>query len=284
MPAGTYGAMSRTTCALTEPTSDRIAPRLRRGAISRATSAHWPTGMQAMTRSAPSTAAALLSATWSASPSSITRRRVAGERAVATIWPTSRCARAARAIEEPIRPVPISARRPNSGSAMARSRHELCQGGDHQPVRLLGADAHAQRMRQAIGADLAQDETARGQHPVGIRGRAAIGLTEMDEDEIRGARRHLKAELADLGAEPTEPFLVMGGRALDMAGVGNRRNACRDRRSVDVEGPADAVDRIDHMGRAIHPAEAQCREPVNLGERAAHYDVLGARDELDPGF
>ena len=33
MPAGTYGAMSRTTCALTEPTSDKIAPRLRCGAI-----------------------------------------------------------------------------------------------------------------------------------------------------------------------------------------------------------------------------------------------------------
>src|ERR1700704_5502802 len=35
--------------------------------------------------------------------------------------PTSRCARAARAIEEPIRPVPISARRPNSGAVIRGS-------------------------------------------------------------------------------------------------------------------------------------------------------------------
>ena len=52
-----------------------------------------------MTRSAPSTASALVSTTWSAMPSSTTRLRVASERAVATIVRTAPCSRAARAIE-----------------------------------------------------------------------------------------------------------------------------------------------------------------------------------------
>ena len=72
-----------------------------------------PTGMQTITRSAPSTAAALVSTTWSAIPSSATRRRVCGERAVATIVCAAPCARAARAIDDPIRPTPISASRLN---------------------------------------------------------------------------------------------------------------------------------------------------------------------------
>src|SRR5215467_2107112 len=54
-------------------------------------------------------------------PSSITRRRVFAERAVATMLPTSFCARAARAIEEPIKPTPISAKRLNRGAVMRGS-------------------------------------------------------------------------------------------------------------------------------------------------------------------
>ncbi len=55
--------MSRTTAPLTEPTSETVAPFIRCGPISFATSPQAPTGMQTMTRSAPSTAAALLSTT-----------------------------------------------------------------------------------------------------------------------------------------------------------------------------------------------------------------------------
>ena len=50
--------MSRTTVPFTEPTSDTIAPGARCGPISFATGPQAPTGMQTMTRSAPSTAAA----------------------------------------------------------------------------------------------------------------------------------------------------------------------------------------------------------------------------------
>src|ERR1043166_3927787 len=108
---GKCGAMSRTTAPLTEPTSDTVAPAARCGAISLTTAPQAPTGMQRMTRSAPSTAAALLSTTWPASPGPATRRRVAADRAVATIEPTAFCALAARAIEEPISPTPMSASR-----------------------------------------------------------------------------------------------------------------------------------------------------------------------------
>ena len=114
-PAGMCGDISFTTAPLTEPTSERIAPGARCGPISAATAPHAPTGMETMTRSAPSAAAALVSTTWSARPSSATLRRVAAERAVAMIEPAAPCARAARAMEEPIKPVPISARRLKMG-------------------------------------------------------------------------------------------------------------------------------------------------------------------------
>src|ERR1700685_4474923 len=100
-----------------------------------------------MTRSAPAAAAALVSTTWSASPSSATRRRVAAERAVATISRTAPCARAARAIEEAITPTPSSARRLNSGAdapfVVTASRgfgQKILERGDHEAVRLLGAN------------------------------------------------------------------------------------------------------------------------------------------------
>ena len=139
--------MSRTMAPLTEPTSETTAPGLRWVPISRAISPQAPTGAQAMTRSAPAAAAALVSTTWSASPSSATRRRVAAERAVATISRTAPCARAARAIEEPIRPTPSSARRLNSGAdaaffvtASRRLGQEILERGDDEAVRLLGAN------------------------------------------------------------------------------------------------------------------------------------------------
>ena len=118
-----------------------------------------------MTRSAPSTAAALVSTTWSAKPSSATRLRVAAERAVATIARTAPCARAARAIEEPIRPTPISARRLNRARSCG-PRHlrpmNSASASTTSRFGLLGADRHAQRIRQLVGRDAAQDQAAAG--------------------------------------------------------------------------------------------------------------------------
>jgi hypothetical protein len=64
----------------------------------------------------------LVSTTWSAMPSSTTRARVLGERAVATISRTAPCARAARAMDEPIRPGPMMASLSNNGSLMGGLR------------------------------------------------------------------------------------------------------------------------------------------------------------------
>ena len=56
--------------------------------------------------------------------------------------------------------------RPAPGCSTQRDRtlhfapQELRQRLDHQPVGLLGADAHAQGVRQPVGADLAQDQAA----------------------------------------------------------------------------------------------------------------------------
>ena len=102
---------------LTEPTSETIAPAFRNGAISCATGPQAPTGMQRITRSASLTASALVSSTRSTMPSSVTRARVFSERAVVTISLASPWARAARAIEPPIRPKPISATRRKIGAA-----------------------------------------------------------------------------------------------------------------------------------------------------------------------
>ncbi len=62
-PTGMWGDMSRSTAPLTEPTSETVAAGARCGLISAATVPQAPTGMHRMTRSAPSTAAALVSTT-----------------------------------------------------------------------------------------------------------------------------------------------------------------------------------------------------------------------------
>ena len=120
--SGRCAPMSRTTEPLTEPTSDTTAPGLRCGPISLATAPQTPTGTHTMTRSAPSTACALVSTTLSAMPSSATRARVLGERAVATISRTAPCARAALAMDEPIKPGPMMAMVSNSGLVIGGPR------------------------------------------------------------------------------------------------------------------------------------------------------------------
>src|SRR5262245_64307918 len=69
-----------------------------------------------------------------------------------------------------------------------------------------------------------------------------------------------------------------------MRGVADRRHTRRDRGRVDVEWPANAVDGLDHVRRSVHPAKPNRCEAVDLRERAAHHDILGRGDELDPGL
>ena len=104
----------------------------------------------------------------------------------------------------------------------------------------------------------------------------------MDEQEIADARRDLEAQGLDLAGEPGEPFLVVLDGLRDMRLVLDRGDAGGHGRAVDVERAADAVDRIDDVGRRHHPAEAQVGEAVDLREGAGHHHVLGGRDEFEP--
>ena len=111
-----------------------------------------------------------------------------------------------------------------------------------------------------------------------------FAFRKMDEQEIPHARRHRQAELADFLGEPGQPARIVFARTLDMGGVADRRDAGGDRRRVDVERSADAVDRIHHMGGAVHPAEAERGEAVDLREGAAHHDVFRRRHQFDAGL
>ena len=103
----------------------------------------------------------------------------------------------------------------------------------------------------------------------------------MDQHEIGNARRHLQAELGQLFGEPVAPLLGVGLRHLLMRGVFDRRDRRQHRRRRDVERPADAIDRIDDVGRSEHPPHTQRRQPVNFRKRVRHHGVLGGRHQFD---
>ena len=251
--------MSRTMAPLTEPTSETIAPgfEMRRDLL-RATGPQAPTGMQRMTRSASLTASALVSTTRSTMPSSATRARVFSERAVVTISPASPCARAARAIEPPIRPKPISAMRLNRSASRAHlRRHEVAQALDDEAVGLLGADGHAQRVRQAVIVQRPQHQAAPGEERIGVcRGLAFLG-GKWIRTKFATLGVTFRPSFVDLLRQPVAPFLGVRLRHLDMRGVLDRGHRRQHRRRRDVEGPADAVHRVDDVGGAEHPADPQ---------------------------
>src|SRR5579875_923259 len=156
--------------ALTEPTSDKIAPGERYGAMSFATSPIMPAGTQRMTRSAPSAAAAAVSATSSASASSFTFARTVAEISEAMILRASPLRRHTRAREEPISPMPMRARRSNNGSLKGAPRrsgtraalesNKVLEGLDDEMVGFPGANGEPQAMGQPIGANRAQNQSA----------------------------------------------------------------------------------------------------------------------------
>ncbi len=109
--------------------------------------------MQTITRSASFAASALVSTTWSAMPSSATRLRVASDRAVADDRRAPRPARARRARDRGADQADTDERE-TVEQRIARIVHAFlptksASAVDHQAVRLLGADRHAQRIRQA---------------------------------------------------------------------------------------------------------------------------------------
>ena len=84
-PVGMCGAMSAITVCFTEPTSETMQPGLSLGAIAFATGPQAPTGVQTITRSAPSQAAARSVPQWSASFSLLASAAVSALRVAATM-------------------------------------------------------------------------------------------------------------------------------------------------------------------------------------------------------
>jgi hypothetical protein len=100
-----------------------------------------------------------------------------------------------------------------------------------------------------------------------------LGVTASPESSISRASQGSQRSLWAIAAARCASSAAAGPPPRDAGGY---------RRAVDVEGAADAVHRVDHMGRADHPAEAQAGEPVDLRKGAGHDDVLGVRHELQP--
>ena len=121
-PPGRNGSTCATTDFLTEPTSDTMEPGLSPAFMASATAPHAPTGTHRMTRSASLTPVAGSEVVSSAMPSSRTRASVPSSRSTATMVRARLRCLAARAMDEPINPMPIRATRSKSGIARGGPR------------------------------------------------------------------------------------------------------------------------------------------------------------------
>src|SRR5947209_14540354 len=96
---------------------------------------------------------------------------------------TTPWARAARAIEEPIRPTPISASRLNSGFAeimRLRLPQKFSERSHDPPVGFLAADRHAEAVRQVVGNEAAENETAPAKEIIRLGGGVSLPVGKMD--------------------------------------------------------------------------------------------------------
>ena len=212
--------MSRTTEPLTEPTSDTIAPGSRCGPIALAIAPHAPTGMQRITRSAPSHRLGAGSA--SRYRQGRARPRAPASRRRARSHDLAHGALRARrlAMDEPISPRPIMAM-------------VLEQRLGHQaaPLPVMNAESASiaarfsssvpMVMRKASGRPYSS--TRRKMMRRSCRNLSAacadlpLPLGKMQQQEIRDARRHAKAEARQSLRPRGQPQLIVLGAALHPA-------------------------------------------------------------------
>ena len=201
-----------------------------------------------MTRSAPFTASAACT-----QPRSMRRRPIAVSivalvRAEPVMVPASPFLRMAWLIEEPMSPIPISATCSNIGAGLrpglvsapscGGSLDEIGKRGDHCLVVGLRPHRYAQGIGQTIGVDASHNDGARLEERVrGVR--AGLGtLGKVHQQEIGDARRHLEAQLLDLGCKPRQPARVVLGGGLHVLHVLHRRSTRRISRAPDtLKGP-----------------------------------------------
>ena len=179
--------MSRTTEPLTEPTSDTIAPFIRCGPISFATVAAGADRnadddeVGALDRGGVALDDLIGEAELGHALARLRRARGGDDRARRALRARGARDRAADQADADQRQA-VEERLLQLGHAGLPQ--ELGERLDHEPVGLLAADRHAQRVRQLVGADLAQDEAALRQEGVGLGGGAALGVGEMDQHEV----------------------------------------------------------------------------------------------------
>ena len=225
-----------------------------------------------MTRSAPAAASAGAGDDFVAELQR--RRALARLRANSSAMAMTRAAflrRAARAIDEPISPMPMIATRSKIGAASGGpersahrppARHEIRQRGDDAAIGLFAADRHAQAVRQAVGA------TARNTKPRALKKRSASFAV------LPGVAGNCNStKLPTLG-------VTLDRRALAISSVshGSQRALCSAAVAtcawssiaatpaaiaapVDVERPAHPVQRVDDARRRVGPAERRLARP-----------------------
>ena len=88
-----------------------------------------------------------------------------------------------------------------------------CQRGDDEPVGFLGADGHAQRIRQLVAADAAQDQSARGEERVGVRRGLAFVSGKWISRKLATLGVTFSPSLSNLLGQPGEPFFVVRARS-----------------------------------------------------------------------
>ena len=107
----------------------------------------------------------------------------------------------------------------------------------------------------------------------------------MDQQEIADARRHLEPERLDLlaSARPASSSLWATAVSTCAHRPGSPRRRPRSPAPLTLNGPADAVQRVDDMRRPVAPADAQIGEAVDLREGPRHHDVVAGGDEFEAG-
>src|SRR5690242_2135633 len=134
--------------------------------------------------------------------SSVSCRRVEIEMVLAR--PLSR---AARAMDDPIRPIPISAIFSNITLVLCPRRAERLQDLDQPPHGGFRPDLNPEAVLDPIDADLAHDQPLVEQR---LECRAAgLGVLEQGQDEICLARHYPDGIAVERPAQPAAPFGVV---------------------------------------------------------------------------
>src|SRR5208283_4147112 len=155
--------------------------------MSRAIAPLAPTGAQRMARSASESAASISPPASSTMFSSRTRAKTCGEESSAAISRTAWCALAARAMEEPMRPRPISVSLSKSGSSCIGASQEIFERRHDALIGLVRTNREPQELRHAIGIDRAQHEAATREEFVGVGGAPSLRVGKADRKKIAGA-------------------------------------------------------------------------------------------------